>query len=452
MGSVFVQDLTFRFVASSALDNCVDSFRCSAYGSGMKTIVRAGAVAALTVMAANLVPGAPASAAASTPARTCVANPRPVTSAQVNAVTKIARKKIAKGLKGVGLNSFPSGALNGQTTFTRTSRYGWTAGFFPAEVWLMYQQANTKSARKAWLKRARSATKGLLPLATYTGTHDLGFMVGLPIGLAMKLDPNKAKRAQYRSVYRRAAASLAKRWNPNVGAIQSDTYEGEWGLIVDSAMNAPLLIGAGQSIGGAEGARLVALGKQHMRTVARYFVRADGSTIHRLKFDRSTGELIGSTPGQGLSSSSTWSRGQAWAIYGFAQAYGLTGDPEFLSIATRAANYWLRQLPDGCVPAWDFNVMNASAPRDSSASAIAAAGLLHLARVAPSAPATGSYRRSALAALGVLARPSWSKPTSRNPGILQRQSHAIPIVAREGSYTWGDAYFLQALYSNRPPG
>jgi unsaturated chondroitin disaccharide hydrolase len=287
----------------------------------------------------------------------------------------------------------------------------------------------------------------LLPLATYTGTHDLGFMIGLPLGLAMRLDPSKSNRARYRSVYRSAARSLAQRWNPQVGAFQSDTYEGEWGLIIDSAMNAPFLINAGLSIGGHEGARLAALGTQHMKTLARYFVRADGSTIHRLKFDRSTGALIGSTPGQGLSGSSTWSRGQAWAIYGFAQAYGLTRDPEFLSIATRTADYWLRQLPDGCIPAWDFSATDGGAPRDSSASAIAAAGMLHLARVAPNLSSALDYRRSALAALGVLSRRGWTKPKWKNPGILQRQSHAVPIIAREGSYTWGDAYFLQALYS-----
>ena len=150
-----------------------------------------------------------------------------------------------------------------------------------------------------------------------------------------------------------------------------------------------------------------------------------------------TGALIGSTPGQGLSGTSTWSRGQAWALYGFAGASRLTGDPEFLSVATKTANYWLRQLPDGCVPAWDFDVTSGNAPRDSSASAIAAAGLLHFSKVAPRAAGAGAYRRSALTSLGVLARKSWTRPESTNPGILQRQSHAVPIIAREGPYTWG---------------
>ena len=100
---------------------------------------------------------------------------------------------------------------------------------------------------------------------------------------------------------------------------------------------------------------MVPRGQQHMSTLARHFIRPDGSTFHRLTFDANTGALLGTTPGQGLAESSTWSRGQAWAMYGFTQAYTLTGDQQFLKFAAKAPDYWLRQLPNGCIPVWDFD-------------------------------------------------------------------------------------------------
>jgi unsaturated chondroitin disaccharide hydrolase len=397
---------------------------------------------------------------APSPSTYCVANPKPATKRQLQAVIKLAKKKISRANSTVGPNAFPSGAHDGQRSFNMTGRHSWTSGFFPAQNWLMYRQAaaeysskkysskkkrqRANKSRKQWRKQARRTTVDLLPLADYRGSHDLGFMVGLPLGLAKSLDPKANRRARYTDVYRQAAQSLATRWNDNVGAIQSDTYEGEWGLIIDSAVNEAFLIEAGQEIGGSTGATLVDRGIRHQKTLIENFLRPDGSTIHRLKFNRTTGELIGSTPGQGLSADSTWSRGQAWAILGFARAYKATGDLQLRDAAVRVADYWLSQLPDGCVPAWDFDVRTPGQPRDSSASAIAAAGLLELSRAARSVPNAAAYKSSALTALGTLARKKFTKPSTKNPGILQRQSHSVPDLATEGSYAWGDAYFLLA--------
>ena len=337
-----------------------------------------------------------------------------------------------------GPATLPFGAT-GRSPYLRTSAYAWTSGFYPAALWLMYEH----TADAAWLERAVEYTARVLPVASWRGTHDLGFMVGLPAGLASRIDPSPQGRPTYLSAQRTAARSLSARWNGNVRALRSSYYAGKWGVIIDSAMNAPLLIEVGQREGGPAGTALVRRGTQHMLTLARAFVRDDGSTRHRLAFNPRTGAVTGPIFGQGLSTSSTWSRGQSWAINGFAQAFALTGDPRLLTAARRTADYWMSRVPPGCIPAWDLDVTDDAAPRDSSAAAITADGLLTLARTEPDPTRADAYRAYALTGLGTLASDPWTVDSGR--GVLQRQAYNIPADAREGTYTWGDTYLLHAL-------
>ena len=208
-------------------------------------------------------------------------------------------------------------------------------------------------------------------------------------------------------------------------------------------MNAPMLIETGYVYGGAEGRRLSDLGLRHLLTLAEDFVRPDGSTYHRLAFDPATGARLGPIPGQGLSPRSTWSRGQSWAVNGFARGFALTGDTRLLDAARRTADYWISRVPAGCVPAWDLDVTDPQAPRDSSAAAITADGLLTLALVEPDAARAAAYRAYASATLGTLASAPWT--TAGGRGVLKRQAYSIPADRREGTYVWGDTYLLHAL-------
>jgi unsaturated chondroitin disaccharide hydrolase len=369
----------------------------------------------------------------------CLPMPHAVTTEQSDALFTLASTKLRAASSVAGTRR-PFGALRAQPEYTRTGAKAWTSGFFAAELWLMY----ARSRSPQWLESARTYTKGLIKVANYGGSHDLGFMVGLPMGLASRLDPSAANQKAYRNASITAARTLAKRWNPNVLALKSSDYNGRWGLIIDSAMNAPLLIETGQLIGGTEGERLIFFGTQHMLTLARTFVRPDGSTYHRLEFNPRTGALVGPIAGQGLNQDiSTWARGQAWAINGFARAYELTGNTELLNAARRTANYWVSRVPQGCIPAWDFDIYNSLAPRDSSAAAIAADGMLDLARVAPESET--DYRSYADVTLGLLTTPWLNTTHSINPGILLQQSVNVPNDPREGSYVWGDYYLLDAL-------
>lgn len=379
-------------------------------------------------------------------AQTCTATPGLFSAYDRGSLFKIAETKLSAAAD-FNPRKYPIGALTKQSTYERTGPKAWTSGFFPSSMWLMYQ----RTGDKAWLKKARSWTKALLPLADWEGTHDLGFMVGIPMELGMRLDPSAKKRAAYREAFLAAARSLSTRWNPNVKAIQSGTYDGEWGLIIDSAMNAPLLIEAGIILGGAEGAELRARGEQHLMTLINTFIRDDGSTFHRMTFDPTTGALIGPVAGQGMGVDSTWSRGQAWAIFGFARAYQLTRNQAFLDAAETTAHFWMSHLDAQCVPAWDFDAA-ADSPRDSSASSIAANGFILLGQFAKQQQLrTADYEPYARTMLHAISTIPVLAKDSANPGVMLQQTSNVNKTAKEGSYVWGDTFVLMAginaLYS-----
>lgn len=394
--------------------------------------------------------GPPGAAQAAATSVTCPVAAQQVTAEQATALFALAGRRLAKAAVG-SPTRYPFGALRNRPDYLRTGPTAWTSGFFPGELWLMYE--HTRQQR--WLIEARRWTKAVLPMARFRGSHDLGFMVGIPTSHGAVLEPSARTKQAYARSEAEATRTLSRRWNPRVRALQSADYGGRWGVIIDSAMNAPMLIDVGQALGGAEGDRLKSIGIGHMRTLARDFIRPDGSTFHRMSYNPRTGQLTGPIFGQGLNArTSTWARGQAWAIAGFARAYALTGEAEFLDAALRTARYWVDHVPAGCVPAWDLDVTNPRGPRDSSAVAIVASGLLDLAAAIDAEDQTqdasdprgsSTLREYARTALGTLASPRWTTAHSSNPGILLGQTLNVPADPSEGSYVWGDYYLLEAL-------
>ncbi len=81
---------------------------------------------------------------------------------------------------------------------------------------------------------------------------------------------------------------------------------------------------------------------------------------------------------------STWSRGQAWSVYGFTTAYRYTKYQPFLDKAIGAANYVLNHLPSSSdmIPYWDYDAPKNSTisfqPRDTSGAAVFASALVEL--------------------------------------------------------------------------
>lgn len=117
----------------------------------------------------------------------------------------------------------------------------------------------------------------------------------------------------------------------------------------------------------------------HARMTQRHHIRPDSSTFHVVNFDQATGNVKAKMTNQGYSDDSCWSRGQSWAITGFAQTYSWTRDKAFLTTARECADYFLAHLPSNGVPYWDFSApVTQDTPTDTSAAVIACYGMLLL--------------------------------------------------------------------------
>lgn len=324
---------------------------------------------------------------------------------------------------------------DGSGKWKTTAAGAWTSGFFPGSLWLLYEQ----SGDRLWKTRAQARQVGLEREKVNKGTHDLGFMFLPSFGNGYRLTGND----RYRRVLLTAAESLAARYHPAVGALQS--WEGtpqEFPVIIDSLMNLELLFWA-SAHGGQPAWRDLAL--QHARRVRRDFVRPDGSTVHVVTYHPATGAVVKKSTAQGKAAESTWSRGQAWGIAGFTMVYRETGDRSFLQTARALADYFLAHLPSDAVPAWDFRATSGREPKDSSAAAIAASGLLELSRLELDATRRARYFRAAERILQALSAPPYLAKGTANRAVLLHGTYHKPAGDVDTGTSWGDYYFLEAL-------
>ena len=250
-----------------------------------------------------------------------------------------------------------------------------------------------------------------------------------------------------------AATTLATRFNPTVGAFRSwgavnDTTS--YQVIMDNMMNLELMFWASQHGGNPAWATEAAT---HARTTARDFFRPDGGSYHVVNYNQKTGQVISKYTAQGYSNSSTWSRGEAWAIHGFSTAYRYTADPAMRATAEKAADYFLAHLPADKVPYWDFNLPStAGQPRDSSAAAIAAAGLVDLASQEPDPARAQTYLGGARDILASLSTRAYLTQGTANQAILLHGTQNKPAGNYDTGLIFGDYYFIQALqrYNTTP--
>jgi unsaturated chondroitin disaccharide hydrolase len=114
------------------------------------------------------------------------------------------------------------------------------------------------------------------------------------------------------------------------------------------------------------------------------FLRPDGSVNHIVVYNPETGEKLETLGGQGYEVGSSWSRGQSWAINGFAQAYHHTKDQRYLDAAKKVAHYFITCISEtDFIPLLDFRSPNEPVFIDTTAGAIAASGLIDIAKAVP---------------------------------------------------------------------
>ena len=178
---------------------------------------------------------------------------------------------------------------------------------------------------------------------------------------------------------------------------------------------------------------------EHCRNTIKELIREDYSTIHVLDFDLETGETIRKTTVQGYNDDSCWSRGQAWAIYGFTLAYKYTNDELFSITAENLARYFTANLPEDYVPYWDFDDPKKEV-RDSSAGAIASSGLLDLSDLS----GKEVFKQVAINILSSLCD-NYLCEEDEN-GILKHGCFHKPAeMGVDESLIWGDYYFVEAI-------
>jgi unsaturated chondroitin disaccharide hydrolase len=174
-------------------------------------------------------------------------------------------------------------------------------------------------------------------------------------------------------------------------------------------------------------------------------LRPDGSTYHTFFFEQDTGKPIGPRTHQGYADDSLWARGQAWAIFGFAAAAEWCREARFLEASRQAARRFMAELPSDGVPWWDLRLPE-DAPhyRDSSAGAIAASGMLRLARLA-GGEESDEFCHSALALLDALVANCF-EPQPEAQGLLRYGTcHAHKGWGVETYLICGNYFFLEAL-------
>lgn len=254
--------------------------------------------------------------------------------------------------------------------------YMWTNGFWAGILWHLFYAtgdciyADTARKIETRLDKALNGFEGLY--------HDVGFMFSLSAVADYRITENRQSRI--RGLH--AATILAGRYNPTGEYIRawnqpSWTKEDVSGwVIIDSMMNLPLLYWAGLETGDS---RFKDIAVRHANTILRYGLREDGSTNHIIVLNPKTGDFIDNPRGQGYASGSSWSRGQAWALYGFALSYRYTGEEKFLNASKRSAHYCIANLSlNDWLSVVDFRSPEHFAKYDSTAGMAITAGLLEL--------------------------------------------------------------------------
>lgn len=323
---------------------------------------------------------------------------------------------------------------DGSPVFTVGGKYRsrgwteWTQGFFYGSAILQFDATEDASA----IAFGREGTlRDMASHVSHIGVHDHGFNNVSTYGnlhrLARegRLAADPAEVDFYELALKVSGAVQAARWTPipgDLGYIYS--FNGPHSLFADTIRSLRVL-GISHQLGhclmGERDRRISLLARllEHAETTALYNVYfgagrdhydVSGRVAHESIFNLNDGSYRCPSTQQGYSPFSTWTRGLAWIICGYAEqleflatlpesSFGGRGRKEkimarFLDVATATADFYIVNTPVDGIPYWDTGApglaklgnyldrpadpFNAHEPVDSSAAAIAAQGLIRL--------------------------------------------------------------------------
>ena len=173
--------------------------------------------------------------------------------------------------------------------------------------------------------------------------------------------------------------------------------------------------------------------------------RNDFGTCHVVVYDTITGNRIKQVTHQGYADSSMWARGQGWAIYGFTMCYRETRNPAFLETARKAADLYLSRLPEDMIPYWDFDAPGLEEPRDASAAAVVASGLLEMSLYMQDEVDAEKYKSTAVKILASLSSPAYQSREHNQAFLLHSTGHKPNNSEIDASIIYADYYYIEAL-------
>lgn len=397
-----------------------------------------------------------------------------------------------------------------QGKYTTRGWTEWTQGFQYGNAILQYEATGDKE----FLQLGRDKTvKVMAPHISHIGVHDHGFNNVSTYGNLLRLmnegtiEENEWERNFYELALKISGAVQASRWTPTAdggGFIHS--FNGPHSLFVDTIRSVRALMvshGLGHVLMGEQDEKinLLARGVQHANATAKYSVYygegrdsydISGRSAHEIIFNTKNGVARCPSTQQGYSAFSTWTRGLAWAMCGFAEelefmrdwgadsdwnAVGGRAELEkvFLKAARATCDFYLENACACGIPMWDTGApnllrldddylnrpadpFNPWEPVDSSAAAIAAQGLLRLGSYLANVGESGAtYTQAGLKVAQTLFQEPYLSTNPNHQGMILHSVYHRPNgwdhcpdadgVPRGESSMWGDYHAMElAVY------
>ena len=326
----------------------------------------------------------------------------------------------------------------------------WRSGFFPGSMWYLYELTGDSTL----VPLAEKYTEAIAEAQNLTSHHDIGFIINCSYGNGRRF----VKSAEYDSVLVQAAKSLCTRFRPDAGVIQSwNTSPGSWQasrgwtcpVIIDNMMNLELLFEATKTSGDST---FYNVAVAHANTTLKEHFRDNGSCYHVVDYNPANGEVFSRQTGQGYADESAWSRGQAWAIYGYTMCYRETGDQRYLDQAIKTFDFMRNHANATAdkIPYWDMDAPDVpNEPRDASAAAVIASALYELSTYPVENP--GQYKDYADDIMISLSSDEYTaKPGENGRFILKHSTGSIPHNSEvDVPLNYADYYYLEALKRKR---
>ena len=411
----------------------------------------------------------------------------------------------------------PTGSAS--PVFTVAGRYTakgwteWTQGFQYGSSLLQFDA----TGEDPYLEIGRQQTLDVMAShLTHIGVHDHGFNNVSTYGNLWRLigegriDPQPWERNFYELALKVSGAVQAARWSTTLdGTGYIYSFNGPQSLFIDTVRSLRALAVShqlGHALMGERDAKISLLERliEHAANSARYNIwygegrdayDVRGRTAHESVFNTNNGEYRCPSTQQGYSAFSTWTRGLAWAMLGYAEqlewlatrdnveldAYGGRQEIEamFLKAARATCDFYIDQTPTCGIPYWDTGApglaklgdyldrpadpFNEHEPVDSSAATIATQGLVRLGKYLETrgeTDAAGHYQRAGLTVLNTLLDEPYLSVDPAHQGLILHSVYHRPngwdhiptgqSVPCGESSMWGDYHAREAaLYVGR---